>query len=102
MTDDEWLDVLILLEGGATLLVPIQTPLFPETEAIRSILTSTGRDTYALTTYFREHAPGHGWSNEQSETQHLDADDLAQRLRHHARDSVRAHDRARGLTTPSC
>lgn len=92
MTDDEWLDVLVLLEGGAALVVPIQTPLFPETEAVRSVLTSTGRDTYALTTYFREHAPGHGWSHEQSETQHLDAAALALRLRHHDRDSVRIQD----------
>ena len=59
--------------------VPLQTPLYPETLADRSTLHRAG-DAYVLRTYFCEHAPGHGWSREQTEDETLDSATLRARL----------------------
>jgi hypothetical protein len=81
MTDEESVEVVDLLDSGVVLAVPFTTPLFAGAEAMRSHLRRTGPDAYVLCTYFREHAPGHGFSLEQTEEVALTQGHLRERLR---------------------
>lgn len=85
MTDLEADEIFVLLEGSATLSVPLQTPLYPETEAKRSTLARRDDGAYVLCTYFREFWAGHGWSVEQTEEVVLDRAALRARLTYEAR-----------------
>lgn len=91
MTSDDVDALLGLLARGTALQVPMQTTLFPDTEAIRSTLHAepvhSGR--FVLRTTFREFAAGHGWSCEQTEEEVLTDADLRARLVHVERAACR-------------
>jgi hypothetical protein len=87
MTDAEIHDVLGLLDTR-TLEVPFSTALFAGAEEIRSTLAKEEDGTYRLETFFREHAPGHGFSCEQSERESLTRSELIEHLRRRARSEI--------------
>ena len=81
MTDEESIDVVGLLDSGSVVAVPFTTPLFAGAEPMRSEVRLLGPEVYVLCTYFREHAPGHGFSVEQTEELTLTLGQLRERLR---------------------
>ena len=71
MGDAEFQAVVARLRAGERMPHADHLPLYPDTREDRSELTSEG-EGFVWTTYFHEHAPGHGWSTEMTERRYLD------------------------------
>ena len=73
--------IVSALRAGQPHRVPFYTTLFAEADARDSVVCACEGGGFELTTTFREHAPGPGWSIEQHETEPRTEAQLREELR---------------------
>ena len=80
MVEAEFQALVARLRAGERIPHAEHLPLYADTRVGRSELSADG-EGFVWTTYFSEHAPGHGWSCEMKETRWLDEAALRHLLR---------------------